>query len=172
MGADMTLDILWTKDGKIDKEYAEVKLKELILAETDVDVLNQAHLYLFGKEIDPLTLAVIKQVEGKTICDSLVNGYMKRIYELENSFNSQEVTTVRLGKDIIGYATGGLSWGDNPTEAQDDWYEFLFSGENDDDEGNPYGYAIYSMLFIDFAWKPDDTSLSPFVATISLTEKK
>ena len=170
MGADMMLDILWTKDGKIDKEYAEVKLKELILAETDLEVLNQAHNYLFNKDIDPLVLAVITQIEGRTICALLLRGYMEKIYALESSFQSKEVTTVHLSQDIIGYATGGLSWGESPTQTQEDWSQFLFSGENGDGNGNPYGYAIYEMLFIDFAWKPNDTSLSHLVAIVSLSE--
>ena len=75
---------------------------------------------------------------------------------------SREVDTLRIGP-LHGWATGGLSWGDLPTEAMDCWHRTIMTS-GDDDYDNPYADLCYRSLgLVEFAPDPDNPA-RPYVS--------
>lgn len=152
MGADMLLSAIWTYKGQIDIENAVKVVRETALAETDPDMISALNSFAGGDYIeDELAIEVMLVSNDGTKeawADEIAENYRTHFLQLEKTLNSREVVELHLG-DLVGYVTGGMSWGDTPTDAMDVWGSLLF--DSDPDYGNPYGDICYASLgFVTF----------------------
>lgn len=168
MGADMIATVLWTENGKLYKEQALAALRAVIDAETDYDMLYEAAVYV-GADVDELAIEVIlaDPEADASWRAKILTGYEKVIDKLEESFRSRDVSTIALDP-LVGYITGGLSWGDTPTDSMDLWEKILWE-DDPDSRAHPYASVLYRHLLVRGpGW---DTSQRPgtTVAQITLT---
>jgi hypothetical protein len=144
MGADMTFEVLWTRNGKTYPAAAKNELKNLVSQETDPDTIKFLTWQATGNELDEKLYIDVMLCDPKlkeTWAESIIEYYNNLIDEVESTLKSREVAALRIGKNILGYITGGMSWGDSPTEAFDSWFK-LFREYDDDWCGNPYSEKI------------------------------
>lgn len=154
MGADMTLFVLWAEKGVVDHAKALELVSAAIQAESDGDILDLAAKFV-GVPLEPLAREVVRvePATGSAWRDAIVAGYATAITNFKTSLRHRDVTQIFVG-DMIGYSTGGVSWGDAPTETYSEWSQFF--QENSDDEYdeyddlivNPYSDLIHDAMFI------------------------
>lgn len=154
----MLLSVLWVKeeDSKkgLDIEGTLLKLRDALVEETDQVTFNKALAFATEQEYDEdvnlvsEVLWAVKLANGEGIqptYDLIINGYRKALEDLKSSLDSREVTTIG-GKDLVGYATGGMSWGED-TDAASLWNRLLF--DDDPEYGvNPYTNLLFYSLFV------------------------
>lgn len=157
MGGEMSLFVLWSNGKPIDKKTVMKKLAAAIINEADQGRLDEA-AYFVGVECGPLERAIIRAnpETGGVWKDQIVAGYKKAVTNFLRSLDNRDVTQIHLGS-LIGYATGGASWGDTPTETYDEWSNFFDSGEDEtleeddrEDYGpfNPYADFLHELMFL------------------------
>lgn len=157
MGADMILSTLWRKreEGEnIDVEAALQKMFEILREEENKDTFVKAFAYATGKDledIEPLVAEVMweckKQDFGiQETYDTIIESYRKVIERLKSSLTCREVTEIWI-PGLIGYTTGGPSWGEN-TETGSFWNTFLFDTDPEYAR-HPYADELYNAIFID-----------------------
>lgn len=160
MGADLILSTLWTDGRELDSNLAKKLVREALLNEQDETNLVRAASFT-GTPLDELSAAVVAaDPEAQASWrGKLADAYDKTIDEFISSLSNRDVTTVRIGP-LLGYATGGMSWGDDPSDTYTEWERFFADGDspwNTDDEdepsGNPYGGLIFRTLFL--SWNGD-----------------
>ena len=159
MGADMLLSVLWRSKenhGKpLDIDTTLANLRKLLEKETDKATFDKALAFATGEEYDEEAdlisevMWAVKTNGGEGIeptYDLIIKGYRSALEDLQSSFNSREVTTI-WATGAIGYATGGMSYGDD-TDAANLWNRILFDSDAEYG-GNPYADFLYDSLFIE-----------------------
>lgn len=149
MGADLLVTVLWTDGKPLDEGKAVEAVRQVLFKETDLEVLNAAAEFLGLSPLEDLAGAVIfaDEVAKAAYFEKLLAEYRKTIKVFVDGLSSRQVSTITFG-GCLGYVTGGMSWGDAPTDKFDEWQEILF---NDGETGllwNPYRNEIYRSLFI------------------------
>jgi hypothetical protein len=152
MGADMLLFVLWTDGKEVTGESAKAAVRKAIHAETDAKVLERAAHYV-SAGLDELANAVVNvdPAANHSWREKIAVGYDDKIDHIIATLSHRDVTTVHAGP-LVGYATGGPSWGDSPTETFDEWDTF-FSGEDSEGLISVYGGIIHGEMFL--GWNGD-----------------
>lgn len=153
MGADMLLSVIWTRKGEINIENAVKTIKEAALLEKDPDMIallnsftGNAHA---GDELAVEVMLVSNDGTKEAWAEEIAQSYRMYFNTLKESLGSREVVEIHLG-DLVGYATGGMSWGDTPTDCMNTWDGLLF--DSDPEWGNPYADMCYASLgFVSFS---------------------
>jgi len=169
VGMDMMIMVIWTNEGRIETENAKKVIRERLRNEDRRDVMGWLNEWVGNENMDPLTVEVIladpscKELWVEKMGAAFDHGFE----EFKGTFESREVSTVQCGP-LVGYVTGGATWGDSPTSVWDEWNAFLF--DEDMGYGNPYGRECYEALgFVSF--RNDYVSVGSMVADITISRK-
>jgi hypothetical protein len=156
MGADMVLFTLWSETKDPTSSEAVKAVRKALQAENDLEALNRAAGFV-GADLDDLATAVVvaDPAAMKSWKQKIVTGYHEAIDNFLDTLTNRDVTTIHVGS-LIGYSTGGLTWGDSPTDTYDAWARFLEATDENDEPLNPYGALIYDALFV--TWSERYTS--------------
>ena len=164
MGAGMSVWNIWLTDAQIRKFYKKEDPfdTEAIIQELDIVLRNEKDKEVFAKLYDMSSafsdealvfetlwsLHNSENPEDKILLEpfyqSIKDAHKKMIQDIRASLDYNDVTMLR----IPGYGefiTGGLSWGDDPTETHALWYSLL--GENEEGP-NPYSVWLDSKISV------------------------
>lgn len=154
MSYNLLLAALWTVDGRVDPDAGKRLMRKKIAEETDVNIIysmservklnnSLAVEVMLAEGLDgPLRKEWNKRVM-RDLWDPLIDEMMISLH------TSPEVTNFRLG-NLVAYMTGGMSGGEDPTDAWALWSTLLY--DDDPDFGNPYGAECYTAMgFLDTA---------------------
>ena len=162
MGADMILYTLWIKNvPTTDEALVLGKLREVLVAEQDKEIFKRAIAFAKNEEYDPKVdlfsevtwaMKTTGSESIERIYDLIIDGYATHLKDLYDSLDSREVTAIWARNGITGYATGGLSWGDDfPVGGL--WSRILF--DNDlEFAPNPYADFLYNNICVDPTFYP------------------
>jgi len=119
MGADLLLTYIEIKE---PREKAKERLDKLVITEEDLERFDSCGFYEWeGEEFNSDLVVKIKTKLGE-ILDSVYDFAEGKAY-------SREITTFELDGDRQFLITGGMSWGDDPTDHFTDfWIFFEFLG--------------------------------------------
>lgn len=158
MGADMILSTLWRKReeaNNIDVGTVVKKMLEVLKKEEDKDTFVRAFAYATGKDFDdiePLVAEVMWECkkqnsdEIQETYNTMLNFYRDIIGKLERSLVCREVAEIWT-PGLIGYTTGGLSWGED-TDTGQFWNTLLFDTDPEYAR-HPYADELYNAIFVD-----------------------
>jgi hypothetical protein len=157
MGADMITWTLWAEtDPTTRADEVLAAVGEALAAADLADLLATARFV--GIELDDLTVQVLR-ADPTTHADFAAKttiAYGPVLEDFLDTFTGRGVNTMRLGP-LTGFVTGGLSYGDSPTDTYNRWETFFTSeaDEWDDEEDDMYGAyrnpmanLVASILFI------------------------
>lgn len=141
MGADMLLGSIISLGNEIDAEKAKAQIEKIVRAETNHERLAEAAEFLGIEDRSDALADIVAEATGliSSTRREIIQQYQSMAEEVAYSVNSREVTGWRFGEATI-YFTGGMSWGDDPTEVFGLWYRAL------DDEENPYRHELKKSL--------------------------
>lgn len=140
MGADMIVSGMWF-DGEPKVEQAKAAIAEAIRTEPYAHVLEAAAdfmlIELYDDEHMGELIEAVAANEGVTsqARARLVSNYHDLLDEFAATLDSREVAWWSYGSVRL-YLTGGMSWGDSPSEAMDVWDRVFW------DEENPYAHLL------------------------------
>lgn len=153
MGADMLLLTLWTENAEIDVEKAITVLREHLAQETDPEVLTDAAQFVgaiapagYGDLAE--AIRAVDAEADKAWRAQILDGYRTALTTFVAGLSSRrDITTIEMGP-LTGWATGGMSHGDGPTQSWDDWYALFIKDYEPGFGENPYTTELYEALFI------------------------
>lgn len=176
MGADLALLTIWTEGGTLDVDRGVAAVTEALSAESDSEALAAAADFTGCAPPHALAEAVISAdpAADQAWRTAIAEGYRQRLEALAKGLRySRDVVTIDLGP-VVGYATGGFTWGDDPSETFTEWMEMFFQEEWRDWDTNPYAEVLRDAMLVRFenadthSGKADQPSCSR-VARISIT---
>lgn len=149
MGADLLVSVLWSDGKPLSADKGIAAVREVLFVETDLEILNAAAEFVGLKGLDDLTAAVLLADEDARIsyCEKILSGYKETIETFIDRLNSRQVNQIHFG-DCIGYVTGGMSWGDSPTDVFEEWEQLFYNDEESGGSWNPYKNTLYKSFFI------------------------
>jgi hypothetical protein len=147
----MMAKVLWVTEAPT-AEKALAAVRETLLT-LDLETLHVAASFA-GSELGELERAVLDDDADEELLaayrDRIESGYRIAIEEFIRSLeHRRDVTTLSLGS-LTGYLTGGMTHGDSPTEAWDEWDRFFAATDDDGwrEDWNPCSEAIWGSLFV------------------------
>ena len=170
MGADMSVWNIWLTDAQRSKWYKNESPfdTEAIIQELDTMLRNEKDKEVFTKLYEMSSALADEALVFETLWslhnsenqedkillepfyESIKDAHRQMIKDITDSLNSNDVTMLHI-PGYVEFITGGLSWGDSPTETHELWYSLL----GDNEEGpNPYA-----------AWLESKISVVPFANT-------
>jgi hypothetical protein len=146
MGADMMHAVVWTVQGQIRSAEAFEAVSAAILAETDRETLKYAAEFAGRSPLEELAaeVALVDPEADRLYREAIIAGYQEVLNEFEDSLRGRDVSTITVGP-LVGYLTGGMTWGDDPTDAYTHWYR-LFDEPDMEWGGNPYRYLMFDAI--------------------------
>jgi len=177
MGADMLLLTLWVENDqkKLPTQKTLDLLRNLLTNETNPDTLQDAADYVGVGHRDSELNELAREArrhdpEMHTAwINAILDGYKNNLEELEKSLDNRDVAQSTLG-NLTSYSTGGISWGDSPSDTYDHWYSLLYDPYEPGYGGNPYAEEIYQTLFILANPNWVKQGIPARIATTSITE--
>lgn len=157
MGADLIVSVLWTDQEELKVSIAVDRIRAS-LAEyglDEVDELLVAHEFAFDSGVDELAVEVLRAdpVALESFKERLLRGYEAKLEEFVAGLSSREVNKLAVPGGLWCYVTGGMSYGDSPTDAMDEWDAFLFRRKDSADAEfgelyNPFADAVFAAWFV------------------------
>lgn len=146
MGADLIVMTLPTYRARLDVSGAAARMRALAEQETDHEVLMDLCEYV-GLDYDTLALEVaLADDEAREAMYNAVEGHFRREFEnLRETFDWRDVSCLTLG-DVWLMVTGGMSYGDDPTETFAVWNRLLDPFYEPGYGKNPYAEDCWEAL--------------------------
>ena len=119
-----------------------------IMDEQDRGILGAAARWV-GAELDDLAAEVVlaDPEADRAWRSRICSGYADEIADFASSLTGREVDVIELGT-LRGLVTGGLSWGDEPTDTFGVWSRMFREPGDFDEDGNPYAELLFAEVFV------------------------